>query len=408
MLARLRALDPACAAVAGVAALILFAIAGTDPFWSDWGVQDGRVVALLMDGDVQRFVDGASPTYLPSLVLRSPLFMLAALFGGSEDEAFQVAKAFALLLLAGLTAWLMTHARARGAGWKVLLVIAFTTAGSPVAMQSLDYGHAEDIMGACLCIGGVLAASRGRLTSAGVLLGLAFVMKQWALLAWLPALAAAPRRPWQVLAAAIPVTVLFFVPLLFRDTPGGVTSGLSSEAVEMWRSHQWFWPLGVDNPDPEALRPKVPPEWFVSIPRLLIVGLSVPLSALWYRRRRRGAARADDVLLLLAVLFLGRVVFEPWNIDYYHLPMLLTLATWEVLRGRAPMLALLATAATYLSFNTWLEIQVYGNATYAMYVGWTLPLAFVLVRELLFPGLRLMSPFGHRAANPQGVQPMSR
>jgi hypothetical protein len=361
-----------------------------------------------MHGDVQRFIDGASPVYLPSLVLRAPLFMLAALFGGSEDEAFHVAKGFALLVLAGLAAWLMTYARARGATWKVLLVIAFVTAGSPVAMQSLDYGHAEDLLGACLCIFGVLAAARGRLTSAGVLLGLAFVMKQWAILAWLPAAAVAPRRPWQVLAVAIPVTAVFFIPVLLRNTPGGVTSGLQTEALEVWRSHQWFWPLGVDNPDPEAIRPKLPPEWFISIPRLIIVGLAVPLSALWYRRRRRGGVERDDVLLLLAVLFLGRVVFEPWNIDYYHLPFLLTLATWEVLRGRVPMLALLATAATYLSFNTWLEIQVYGNATYAMYVGWTLPLAFVLVRDLLFPGLRLRSPFGHRAGNPQGVQPVSR
>ena len=407
MLARLRAVDPACAAVAGAFGLILFFIAGVDPFWSDWGVQDGRVVALLMNGDVQRFLDGANPTYLPSLILRTPLFMLAALFGGSEDEAFHVAKAFALMLTAGLAAWLMTHAKAGGASWKVLLLIAFVIAGSPIALQSLDYGHAEDLMGACLCIFGVLAASRGRLTTAGLLLGLAFVLKQWAILAWLPAAAAAPRRPWQLFAVAIPVSAVFFAPLLLREA-GGVTSGLHTEAGDIWRSHQWFWPLGVENPDTESFRPKVAPDWFVSIPRLVIVGLSVPLSLLWYRRRRREGAPGEDVLLLLAVLFLGRVVFEPWNIDYYHLPLVLTLATWEVLRGRVPMLALLATAATYLSFNTWLEIQVYGNATWAMYVAWTLPLAIVMVRQLLFPGLRIDLPLGRRAGNPQGVQPAGR
>ena len=101
----------------------------------------------------------------------------------------------------------------------------------------------------------------------------------------------------------------------------------------------------------------------------------------------------DDVLLLLAVLLFGRCLFEPWNIDYYHAPFLLALATWEILRGRGlPLLSLAATAATWFSFMTWTDYEIYGNATYAMYMAWTLPLAFVLVRALLFPGLRLPLP----------------
>jgi hypothetical protein len=408
MLARLRAVDPACAAVAGLFALVMFMIAGTDPFWSDWGVQVGNVVSLLMQGEVSRFVEEAPATYLPSLTLRSPLFLLAALFGGNEDDAFFVAKGFALLLLAGLAAWLMTHARARGADWKVLLLIAFLVAGSPIALQSLQYGHAEDLMAAFLSIAGVLAASRGRLTTAGVVLALAFVLKQWPILAWLPALAVAPRRPWQILATAVPVAALFFVPLLFREAGGNPI--LSTEAGSVWRSHQWFWPLGVENPNfgPKSPWPKQSPDWFVPIPRLLIVGLSVPLTALWYRRFKRGDAHRHDVLLLLAVLFLGRVVLEPWNIDYYHLPLVLTLATWEVLRGRVPILSLLATAGTYFSFTTWLEFQVYGHATYVMYASWTVPLAVVLVRRLLFPGLTIALPAGRAGGNAQGVQPVSR
>src|SRR3712207_7320979 len=50
------------------------------------------------------------------------------------------------------------------------------------------------------------------------------------------------------------------------------------------------------------------------------------------------------------------------------------------------LLALAATAMTWFSFNTWTEYEVYGNATYAMYMAWTLPLGFVLLRALLFPG----------------------
>ena len=407
MLKRLRGLDPVCGALALAGALGLWFLSGTDPYWSDWGLQDGPDVARLLDGDVAGFVDGAVPTYLGSLILRAPLFLAAGALGGSEDQAFFAAKAFALLMLAGLGAWLLARARAAGAGIGALVLIAFLTAGNPIAGRALDIGHAEDLMAAVFAIGGVVAASRGRLTTAGVLIGLGFVAKQWAILAWLPAIAVAPRRPWQILAVASPVAAVFFAPLLFRD--GGVASGLQSDAFEIWRSHQVFWPLGVDNPDPEALRPKLPPDWFVSVPRLIIVGMSLPLSALWWRHRRRGGGHPDDVLLLLALLFFGRCLFEPWNIDYYHLPFLLTLATWEVVRGRGiPLITLLATAMTWFSFHTWMEFQVYGHATYAMYMAWTLPLAFFLVRELLFPTLSIPFAAGRHNRNAQGVQPASR
>jgi hypothetical protein len=410
MTSRLRTLDPLSAGLALVGALALFFIGGQEPYWSDWGMQDAPDVALLMKGDVDGFLNGATPTYLGSLIVRAPLFLLAAAFGGAEDDAFFVAKGVALLILAGLAAWLMTRARLRGASWSTLVLIAFVTAGSPIALKALDYGHAEDIMAACLAIIGVLAASRGRLTLAGALVGVAFVLKQWAILAWLPAVAVAPRRPWQVLAVAVPVAAAFFSALLLRDGGGGtaLSSGLQSEAFEIWRSQQWFWPLGLDNPGGSAIRPRVAPDWFVSIPRLLIVGLSLPMSALWYRHRRRGGGHRDDVLLLLAVLFFGRVVLEPWNIDYYHLPFVLTLAAWEVMRGRPPVLALIATAATYFSFNTWLEIERYGDATYVMYLAWTLPLAFVLLRQLLFPGLQVSVQGGRAGRNAQGVQPAGR
>jgi hypothetical protein len=388
---RLPRLDPLAVLLSLTGAFGLFMLSGKDPYWSDWGFQDAPDVSLLMGGDVSGFVDNATPTYLGSLIVRAPIYLTTALFGGAEDEAFFAAKGVALLILAGLAAWLLTRARTAGAGVGALVLMALLTAGNPIAARALDFGHAEDIMAACCAIAGVLAAGRGRLTTAGVLLALGFVLKQWAILAWLPAMAVAPRRPWHLPAVAVPVAALFFVPLLFRG--GGVeavSGGLQADAHTIWRSHQVFWPLGVDNPDPAALRPKVAPEWFVSIPRLIIVGLSVPLSWLWYRRRRSGAGHRDDVLLLLAVLFFGRVLFEPWNIDYYHLPFLLALASWEIVRGRGvPVLALLATVATWASFNTWTAVEEYGNATYVMYMSWTLPLAFVLVRQLLFPQLRM-------------------
>ena len=409
MLRRLRDLDPLCAGLALVGALALWLLSGTDPYWSDWGRQDGFAVARLLSGDLQGFVDAASPPYLGSLILRSPLFLLAGAYGGGDEAAFMAAKTFALLVLAGFGGWLMARAKAAGVTLGGLLVIAFVVAANPIAGKALDYGHAEDLLAACLSVFGVLAASRGRLTTAGVLIGLAFVAKQWAILAWLPAAAVAPRRPWQVLAVAAPVAAVFFLPLVFREVSAGVAGSVRGDAGEIWRSQQLFWPLGVDNPEPDAMRPRLAPDWFTSWPRLLIVGMSLPLTALWWRHRRRGGGKPEDVLLLLAVLFLFRCLFEPWNIDYYHLPLLLSLATWEVVARRGvPLLALAATVATWFSFETFRAVESYGNATYAVYMAWTLPLAFVLLRQLLFGGLRLPFVAGHADRTAQGVQAASR
>lgn len=410
MLKRVRQLDPLCAALALGGALALWMLSGTDPYWSDWGQQDASFVGMLLRGDLEGFMDGPAPSHLGSLLLRAPLFLLAGVLGGAEDEAFFAVKAVALLVLAGLAGWLLGRARKAQASVGSLLLIAFVTAASPIAGRALDNGHPEDLLAACCAIFGVLAARGGRPSAAGLLIGLGIVLKQWPILACLPAMAVAPRRPWRVLAVAAPVAAsMLFLPLLLRGG-GGVAGGLQTAAGDIWRAHQLFWPLGIDNPDPGALRPKLPPEWFLSLPRLLIVGLSVPLTALWWRHRRNGGGHPDDVLLLLALLFMGRCLFEPWNNVYYHLPFLLTLATWEVVRRRAaPVLTLFATGMTWFSFHTWFEfVDVYSDATYVMYMSWTLPLAFVLLRALLFPGLRLPALAGHAEPNAQGVQPASR
>ena len=75
-------------------------------------------------------------------------------------------------------------------------------------------------LGAALCAGAVLAAARGRAVWAGVLLGCALATKQWAALAILPMLLAAPRgsrmRAGGVMAA---VAGLLVAPMMIVD-PG--------------------------------------------------------------------------------------------------------------------------------------------------------------------------------------------
>ena len=87
-------------------------------------------------------------------------------------------------------------------------------AANPITLRALDIGHPEELLGAALCAGAVLAAVRGRSTLAGVLLGLAVANKAWALLAVGPVLLALQADRRRALAIAGGIAVAFMLPLL--------------------------------------------------------------------------------------------------------------------------------------------------------------------------------------------------
>jgi len=114
-------------------------------------------------------------------------------------------------------------------------------------------------------------------------------------------------------------------------------------------------------------------------PAPLIVALALPLSLAWWWRAGRDRPRAD-ALALFALLALERCLLDPWNLGYYHLPLVLALAAWETEKRRPPVIALAVTAAIWLTFRTF-ELRT-GLAPLFMYLAWTLPLGAMLVREL--------------------------
>ena len=73
-------------------------------------------------------------------------------------------------------------------------------------------------------------------------------------------------------------------------------------------------------------------------------------------------------------------MLDPWNLGYYHLPLVLALVAWETEKRRPPVIALAVTAAIWLTFRT-LEMRT-GIAPMLMYLAWTLPLAAALARTL--------------------------
>jgi hypothetical protein len=102
----------------------------------------------------------------------------------------------------------------------------------------------------------------------------------------------------------------------------------------------------------------------------------VPLSLAWLWVRRAQRRPLEEALLLLALLFLIRCMLDPWDNTYYHLPLVLTLLTWEVRRDRFPWLAAAVSACVLIS------CEVVGTRTgwlaFTLYVAWAVPLAAAL------------------------------
>ena len=362
------------------AALVL--LSGRDPYWSDWAAEAMPAVSALLDGDLGGFLTN-SPTYGASLLLRAPLFLLADALGAGEDGVFRAGALLGIGALAAVASYLVAFLRTSGARRRDLILSAAVIAGSPIAAKAMDYGHPEELMATALVVAGLILALRGRAVLAGVALGLAIASKQSALIAVLPAVAVAPARGrWWVAGLAGGLGLLLVSPfVLFTETFVGAQSALATASGQFFHSHQLFWPLGLDAPTDVYLSGRVAPSWLAPFPRPLIVLLSVPAAAWFARRVRRGLSPPEDVLLLVSLLALGRCLLDPWNMDYYHLPLIVLLASWEILeRRRPPVLALGVTAAVWISYTS-LPVR-YGDLVYAVYMAWALPLAWWGVRTL--------------------------
>ena len=100
---------------------------------------------------------------------------------------------------------------------------------NPVTLYALQDGHAEELLGAVLCVAAVLAAQRGRGGLAALALGLAIANKQWALLAIGPVLLALPPgRRARPLALAGAVVLCIDLPLWLASGSGQPGGGAGS------------------------------------------------------------------------------------------------------------------------------------------------------------------------------------
>jgi hypothetical protein len=368
-------------ALLGVAVLLV--VGSRDVWWSDFGTEALPAFEALARGDWSAFV-AKSPGYAGAMVLRAPFAGPAGWLGGGATALYLAGAVPCALALAALGAMLGREARAAGGSRLAWPLVVGLSAASPVAGLALAWGHPEDLLAGAAAVGATLLARDGRVVLAGLALGLAVAAKQWAVLAGLPVLLAAPRGQVRLVGLAALVVALVHLPVVLTD-PAGAVARQTAVAVtgQLFHPHQLFWPLGESAGAAWVAAghsDRLPPAWLVGLSHPLIVALSVPLGALWWWRG--GPRRApDDALLLLALLLLARCALDPWNIGYYQLPFLLALLAWEVRRGsELPVLALAATAATWASFVL-IDART-GNGPFLAYVAWVVPLGAWMASEL--------------------------
>jgi hypothetical protein len=357
----------------GCAALLLL-LGSRQVFWGDYFVEAWPAYFGLRVDGLDKFL-ALMPAYSGFVsLIGAPV----ALLGAGMDWTFRLNALPGLLVLAGLATSL--HARERA---HMLLAVALV-AGSPAAYLALDAGHPEDVLAGAAAVAGVLAAVRTRATLSAVLLTIAILAKQTAVLALLPAALALPKPKLRVLIAPAAAALLVYGGLVLARPNGlsDVAGNVGAGAGSFFHPWQVWWPLGVPSSPEWAAAGHgeiTSPAWLAPIPHPLIVALALPLSLAWWWRAGRDRSR-EDALALFALLALERCALDPWNLGYYHLPLVLALAAWETEKRRPPVIALATTGALWLTFKTF-ELRT-GIAPMLMYFAWVLPLGAVLAREL--------------------------
>ena len=340
-----------------------------------------------MGGDVGGFI-AHLPAYGGSLIMRAPFALAASALGGGDVAVFRAVGFPCLLAGAVLGVVLAVGLLARGAGRGTVAIAVAVCAVNPVTLRALEVGHPEELLGAALCAGAVLAAVRGRSTLAGVLLGLAVANKAWALLAVGPVVLALQADRRRALLIAGGIATAFVLPLFFTAASGPpAAAGETGVIFQPWQVW-WFFGehghviRGTSGLVKEGYR--AAPGWVSPISHPLIVLVAVPLTALAWRRR-------SDPLLLLVVLFMLRCVLDPWNTDYYALPAIMAVVVWEATRfiERPPVVALGLTVATWGMWH-WVVPAASADVESLVYLAWSLPLIGLLGWRLYAPALPAM------------------
>ena len=205
----------AALAVLGAVSLAWLGLLGF--VFTDYELEAAPALDALVRGWWVEFLE-LCPAYGGSLILRAPFALGADALGGGDVAVFRAVGMPCLLAGSALGVVLAGSLLARRAGRGTVAAVVLLCAANPITLRALDIGHPEELLGAALCAGAVLAGVRDRPALAGVLLGLALANKAWAVLAVGPVLLALPSGRWRALGIAGAIAGVIMLPLLL----GGV------------------------------------------------------------------------------------------------------------------------------------------------------------------------------------------
>ncbi len=325
--------------------------------WNDYSSEVAPAYAALTAGHVSQFL-ALAPAYGGSLELRAPFALLPGLWGGGAVAVYQAVSIPCLVAAALLALWLVAQMRALGHDRLARTTTFGLCIANPVTFYALQDGHAEELLGAVLCVSAVLAAQRGRVNLSALALGLAIANKPWALVATGPVLVALPAQRLRAVAISGALALCFYLPL-WLPAAHSASSGAAADALPgasagtIFQPWQLWWFLGSHGHLVTGSFGEIkagyrsPPSWLQSIDHPLIILLAVPATLLAIWRRVRPA----DALLLLAFLLAIRFAADTWDTVYYPLPCLFALLAWESLSRRGPpVLSLAASVLVWLVF----------------------------------------------------------
>ncbi len=309
---------------------------------------DGGAIDALVRGDLGDFF-GEQPLMGPlSLLLRAPFVW--SVFDASLSTVYLVGviPCYAALLVLARVLWVQMEDRRR----IERIAVAIVCVASPIAVRAVHWGHPEEFLCTALAVGAVLAAASDRPVLSGLMLGAAFATKQWALIAAAPALVVLPSRHRAFVLTSAGVGLAFTLPMFLGDPerflvvlraagssdPSAVL-GLRDGNFPAGRvSPNCLWmPLGTEAwVDGRRYLFMSPLLATLTHPLILVCGLPLAWAA-W--RRARGPVGRLDALRLLAIAFALRCFLDPNNCDYYHVPLLATLAALAAYGGPAELRA---------------------------------------------------------------------
>jgi hypothetical protein len=303
----------------------------------------------LLGGHIRSFfahlpVNGAGG----SVLLRAPFAALGNLLSGHQLSTFRSGSFACLLALGALGLLLAVDMRRRGLALVACAAVTALFAGTPALLEAVLYGHPEEALGAALSVAAVLLACRGRPVLAGGLLGAALINKPWGIFAVGPVLLCSKAHRGRSLLVASAIAASWLAVAAILDPARLWLSVAGADTAIVAHPQNLWWPLA----HMDGLFARPPAFLAAHARQLAVVGALVATAAL-ILRRPGGHARLgeEQCLALLAFGFALRCLLEPSPHDYYELPLIVALATWEVRAHRSLRLSLVVAVLIALDFR---------------------------------------------------------